>query len=265
MPVDKDFKRLIRQRMQKTGESYTTARAVLLSKSSKSSAPAAPKPQASTSPSRNISGGEEGNRADQGGARAAGNVPIEAYPELAGMSNDAVAKKTGRDWPGWVEILDQADATSMTHRDIARRLVDQHGVGAWWAQTITVGYERIRGLRDVGQRRPAGKKSGSYDANKSKTFPVPVARLYRCFSTKRERERWMPGMDLRVSSSKRDTSVRMIWPDGTRVNAYFVDKGPEKSSVQVQHGGLRDKATVTVVKQDWDHRLAALAAALKRG
>ncbi len=30
MPTDKDFKRLVRGRMQKTGESYTAARATLL-------------------------------------------------------------------------------------------------------------------------------------------------------------------------------------------------------------------------------------------
>jgi len=32
MPVDKDFKRLVRGRMRKTGESYTAARAILLQK-----------------------------------------------------------------------------------------------------------------------------------------------------------------------------------------------------------------------------------------
>ena len=30
MPTDKDFKRLVRTRMRKTGEAYTTARAHLL-------------------------------------------------------------------------------------------------------------------------------------------------------------------------------------------------------------------------------------------
>jgi hypothetical protein len=32
MPRDKDLKRLVRTRMQKTGESYTTARARIVSK-----------------------------------------------------------------------------------------------------------------------------------------------------------------------------------------------------------------------------------------
>jgi len=43
MPTDKDFKRLVRGRMEKTGESYTTARA-LLRKQKPAAAAVAPAP-----------------------------------------------------------------------------------------------------------------------------------------------------------------------------------------------------------------------------
>ena len=52
----------------------------------------------------------------------------------------------------------------------------------WWAQAVTVCYERIKGLRAVGQRR-----DGSFEANKSRTFSVPLVRLYRAFHDARTR------------------------------------------------------------------------------
>jgi len=53
--------------------------------------------------------------------------------------------KTGRTWAQWVRLVDAVDAYAMPHRDIARHLHDQHDVDGWWAQTVTVGYERSAG------------------------------------------------------------------------------------------------------------------------
>ena len=79
-------------------------------------------------------------------------------------------------------------------------------VPAWWAQMVTVGYERIRGLREIGQRR-----GGAFEANKSKTFPVPVDRLYRAFAQKRTRRRWLPD-DVTIRTSKREKSICQTSP-----------------------------------------------------
>ena len=124
---------------------------------------------------------------------------------LAGMSDEAVRAKTGRTWSQWVRALDDVDAATMPHREIARHVRENYeGVSGWWAQTVAVGYERIRGLREIGQRR-----GGGYDANKSKTFAVPVSRLYRAFSVKRTRERWLADVELRIRTSTVDKSMRI--------------------------------------------------------
>lgn len=218
MPRQKDLKRLIRARMQKTGESYTSARNRILER---------------------------------------GLPPAGRFAALAGMSNDAVRAKTGRTWRQWVTALEAVDAAKMPHREIARHVRATYDVSNWWAQTVTVGYERIRGLREIGQRR-----GGSFDANKSKTFGVPVATLYRAFSDKRRRARWLPGVDLTIRTSRVDRSMRITWPDGTPVQAYFTAKGPSKSQVAIQHGGLPDKERVAARKEYWAERLSALAAIL---
>jgi hypothetical protein len=230
MPTNKDFKRLIRSRMQKTGESYTSARAQLLKQRP---------PQASPAP-----------------VRAA---PAD-YARLAGMSDAAVKAKTGCTWERWVKALDYLGAVHLPHRDIAELVRKKYKVGDWWTQTVTVGYERIKGLRDIGQRR-----SGAYEASKSKTLAVPLARLYRAFSDERTRDRWLAGATIGVRTAARGKSMRWTWADGTLVQLYFTGKGRGKSQVAVQHTGLAGREAALRAKQYWGDRLGALARLLKAG
>jgi hypothetical protein len=79
--------------------------------------------------------------------------PLPAnYLELTPVGDDAVQNKTGKTWPEWVATLDAIGAAAMPHRDIATRVYEM-GVPGWWAQNVTVGYERIRGLLAQSQSR----------------------------------------------------------------------------------------------------------------
>ena len=140
MPTQKDLKRLVRARMQRTGEAYTAARLQVLKKE-----------------------------------------PAPDYAKVAGMSNTSVSKKTGRTWAEWVAVLDAARAAEKPHAQIAAH-VRSLGTPDWWTQMVTVGYERIRGLRAKGQGR-----DGGYAAGKSRTFDVPVKRLFNAFANARTR------------------------------------------------------------------------------
>jgi hypothetical protein len=217
MPANKDFKRLVRGRMRKTGEAYTTARANLLKQ----------KPTARVTP--------------------------HDYARLAGKSDTILKEKTGCDWDRWVKALDRVRAYTWPHRDIAKYVSEKYRIPGWWAQTVTVGYERIKGLRAVGQRR-----DGSYEANKSKTLAVPLGRLYEAFSNSRLRRRWLPGVALTIRTAAREKSMRVTWPDHTSVVIGFVRKGSAKSQVALQHGKLPDRASATRMKQYWTERLDAL-------
>jgi hypothetical protein len=219
MPTDKDFKRLVRGRMQKTGESYTTARAHLRRQ----------KPTAAVAP-----------------------APRE-YARLAGRSDTIIKEKTGCTWERWVKALDRAKAYTWPHREIAQYVHEKYQIPGWWSQTVTVGYERIKGLRAIGQRR-----DGSFEANKSRTFAVSLPRLYRAFHDARSRARWLPGVDLTVRTATPEKSMRITWPDKTSVVVGFDRKGPAKSLVALQHMKLPDKASANRVKQYWAERLGAL-------
>jgi hypothetical protein len=97
--------------MEKTGESYTAARAALL---------AAEEPTATEGPALS-------------------------------MSDEAILRRTGRGWEEWFDLLDDWGATERPHREIARWVADEHGIDGWGAQAVTVTYERARGLRAVGE------------------------------------------------------------------------------------------------------------------
>ena len=119
---------------------------------------------------------------------------------------------------------------------------------------MTVGYERIKGLRAVGQRR-----DGAFEANKSRTFAVPLARLYRAFHDPRMRTRWLPGR--RPDGAHRHAArshMRITWPDRTSVVVGFTSMGAAKSQVAIQHGKLTDRAAVLRTKEYWAERLDAL-------
>ena len=224
MPTNKDFKRLVRARMQKTGEAYTTARTHLITR--KQQAPAA----------------------------APASVD---YAKLAGMSDTMTKAKTGCDWERWVKALDHVEAHTWTHREIARYVHDKFKIPGWWSQWVTVGYERIKGLRAVGQRR-----DGGFEVNETKTFPVSLTRLYRACSDARTRARWLPEVGLTVRTATRNKSMRIAWPDQTSVQLFFLGKGAGKSVVAVQHGKLPDKTAATRMKSFWTERLADLGAVL---
>jgi hypothetical protein len=232
MTIHKDFKRLVRARMRKTGESYTAARAQLLSKK------AQPASRASTPPL----------------------VRPSDYAKLGGKSDAILKARTGCTWERWVKALDRVQAHAWPHRDIAAYIVKTYKIPGWWAQSVTVGYERIKGIRAIGQRR-----DGSFEAGKSRTFPVPLATLYAAFDDPRLRARWLPGVDLTVRTATRSKSMRITWPDKTSVDVLFEGQGASKSRVALAHAKLADRAAAAQAKTYWTSRLDALNDILNPG
>ena len=113
MTTQRSFKRLVRSRMEKTGESYTAARASLLT---------AVEPTPATKP-------------------------------VLMTSDEAIRERTGRGWEEWFDLLDAWGAPERTHREIARWVAEQQGIHplAWNAQAVAASYERTRGLRAAGE------------------------------------------------------------------------------------------------------------------
>lgn len=169
------------------------------------------------------------------------------------MSDEAVSKATGRDWSEWVEVLDAWGAMDRTHAEIARHVEAEHEVDAWWAQSVTVGYERIRG------KRRANERADGFSMNASKTVPAPVSELFDWFIDGQKRVKWLGEDALRVRTANPPKSGRFDIADGSGVlAAHFTDKG-EKSSVRLQLDGIATEEALEEQKHLWKSRLDDLA------
>jgi hypothetical protein len=175
-----------------------------------------------------------------------------ATDKLAGISPAAVEKATGRAWAAWLKLLDADGAADLTHKQIAERLHEKHGVGEWWAQMVTVGYEQARG------RRIKHQMTRGFEVTVSKTVNVSVSRLYACWADAKRRKLWLP-VEFEVRKATKNKSMRITWPDGTNVDVNFSVKGPEKSSVGVGHAKLADAKAAEKAKKMWKGYLEGMA------
>jgi hypothetical protein len=172
---------------------------------------------------------------------------------LNGISSAAVAAKTGKTWEQWLKALDSNGAKKLDHKAIVRIVEEKHGLGPWWQQMITVGYEQARGLR-VKHQRPDG-----FSVSASKTFAAPVSELFRAWTDAKRRKTWLPD-PITIRKSTANRSVRITWSaDDTRVEAMFFPKGHEKCQVAVEHSRLAGAAAAAKVKTFWKERLEKLA------
>lgn len=173
--------------------------------------------------------------------------------KTAGISDEAVQAKTGKTWGQWLKVLDADGARKMTHKEIAKLVNERHGVGPWWCQMVTVGYEQARGLREKHET------TAGYQISRSKTVAVPVGRVYKAWQDQRQRGRWLKKPGLTVRTATTNKSMRITWPDGkTSVEVMFYPKGDRKTQVTVQHSKLPDAKAGERMKLYWAEQLGRL-------
>jgi hypothetical protein len=208
------FKRRIRARMEKTGERYGAARRVLIE-----------------------------------GSRKSERRSWVAEPETG---DEALRAATGRGWDEWCDILDAWPGHSGGHTAIANYVRDEHGVDGWWAQTVTVGYERITGLR-----LPYQRPNGTFSAGKSRTVRADAAILRMMLLDDGDRADLFPGFDTEVRSRPGTKVVRIaIGPGTAQITLDDVSDG--RTKVSIAHEGLPSFDDVERWKTYWSEWLAAV-------
>jgi hypothetical protein len=223
MTEDKKFKRRVRDRMSKTGESYTAARSQVVQK-------------------------RDRNRAARKRLSAADDI----------VSDDSLKEATGKTWKEWIAILDEWGARDRKHGEIARFVNEEHGVPGWWSQTVTVGYERATGLR-LKYQRPDGF---SITGSKTVAVPVRVL-FHAFVDDDERKKWFVAGtMSLRTSK-RNHTARFDWEDGSSRVVAWFEDKGPSKSSIALAHERLPDAGEAETMKAMWKKELAELKSYLE--
>ena len=237
MTKNKAQKGAVRERMAKTGERYAAARHYLLDQHLLPPTEPDPEPEKGPAPE-----------------------PAALPPRVAepGMSDASLQRGTGKTWDEWFVLLDAWGAAERTHAEIARHLSEEHGVPGWWAQGVTVGYERARGMRAF-HERPDG-----FSVSATKTVPVPVERLFAAFVDERIRDEWLESGTLRLRTSQPNRSARFdVLADGTRLQVNFTAKGEAKASAALQHEKLRSTDDIEAWRAFWKARLERLTAGVK--
>lgn len=178
--------------------------------------------------------------------------------KLAGITSDAVRLATGKGWDEWLMVLDADGAADMTHAEIAIHLSENRGVGPWWSQMVTVGYEQGRG------RRVKHQKTDGFSVSSSKTVGVPLAKLYSLWADAKRRKVWL-AEPIEIRTATKNKSMRISWSDGTIVSVNFYAKGAGKSMVQVEHVKLKGAAIAAKMKAVWKTRLQRMSDGLVPG
>ena len=244
------LKKVIRARAAKTGERYTTARRHVLAGITVE-APAAPEPSAPAATER------PAPRAVKGG-----------------VSEARVREVTGHGLDHWFKVLDRFGAVQKGHTAAARHLAADHRIPGWYAQGITVAYERARGVRAVNQRC-----DGEYEVSVSKVLTAGTSDVVRALSDKTWRRRWTKAVEPQLVQALGDSldspaskgvvvrpdgqgRYRYTW-DGTIVQLYLYPKPGGKISLVVTNSKLADTATVEARRGQWRTALTELASAVQ--
>lgn len=169
------------------------------------------------------------------------------------QSDSALLDATGKDWAGWFAILENWGASERSHTEIARYLSGDHGVPGWWAQGITVGFERTIGRREVGQRN-----DGSYSSSASKTIKAPMTVVHNALVDDTARGQWLGdgALTLRTQQTK---SARFDESESGLIVAFFLTDKGDKTALQAQVDNVPTAEVSAAWKAIWKDRLTALA------
>jgi hypothetical protein len=224
MTTQRSFKRLVRARMEKTGESYTAARAMLLV------------------------------------ADEPAGEPV-AMPRVLATSDENIVRRTGRGWEEWFDLLDDWGAPERTHRETARWVAEEQDAHplAWNVQAVVSSYERTRGLRAPGEHADGF----AITASKTVSVPVERLFDAFVDASLRRRWLPDGELTERVATRPRSARFDW-GDGTSRVHVTFAAKGAERSTAALQHSRLEDAGEADRMKDYWRERVSALKEELER-
>lgn len=222
MTRNESFKRRIRARMTETGERYGAARRILLEQADRRTA------STDDAPGRRVWVSDPGHTAD------------------------AIREATGRGWDEWADLLDAWPGHDDGHTAIATYVRDELGVDGWWAQTVTVGYERISG-----RRLPHQRADGTFSVSTSRTITVDHEALRDLLLDADGRATLFPTLETTLRSRPTTRDVRLGVGGGVAlIHADARDDG--RTAITVAHEQLTAPEDVPLWRGFWADWLEAL-------
>lgn len=183
------------------------------------------------------------------------------------LSEESVLRGTGKGWKHWFAVLDKFDCRDKGHKESAKYLGGEHGLTAWWSQTVTIEYEVAKGIR-----QPAQRSNALFGTDCQRTVNATIDDCWAAFTTPAGLNSWFSSktrVDLRVGgkytgeggdkctykSIAKNKRIVMTWENpkhkpGSEIEVTFTKSG-EKSVVRVSHTKIANKKERDDLKAAW--------------
>lgn len=167
-------------------------------------------------------------------------------------SDAVILDNTGHSWQYWCEQIDTWPGHDQGHSAVAAWLEQEHEVPGWWAQAITVGWERL-----TGRRLPHQMADGTFTANRSATITADAVVLAALLRDEDGRALLFPGLAPQLRSRVTSKNVRIDLTTGVAELA-ITAKDDGRTTITIQHGKLPAFVDVAHWRAFWGEWLAAL-------
>jgi hypothetical protein len=179
-------------------------------------------------------------------------------------SDESIRQNSGHGWADWIDLIEAGPGRDAGHTAIAAWVHAEHGVPAWWAQGVTVGYERIAGLRLPGQM-----PDGTFSVSRSRVAGLPATLLRAALQGDDARADLFAGLETVLRSKPASKALRFALsrhaePLGSLL--FSADPLPDgRLRLTVTHDKLPSFDAGELWKQYWTAWLAAVADAAGPG
>jgi hypothetical protein len=172
-------------------------------------------------------------------------------------SDAKIRENTGHTWDEWIDLIDAGPGRTAGHTAIAAWVQAVHGVPGWWAQGVTVGYERITGLRLPGQM-----PDGTFSVSRSRVLGLSADRLRAILLDDSGRADLFPGLDTVLRSKPTSKALRFAAASsGAPLGSLLFSADPQPEGrlrLTVTHDKLTGSDEAERWKQFWADWLAAV-------
>jgi hypothetical protein len=176
------------------------------------------------------------------------------------QTDEKIRENTGHTWDEWADLIEAGPGRLAGHTAIAAWVQAEHGLTGWWAQGVTVSYERIAGLRLPGQM-----PDGTFSVSRSRVLELSVELLRAALLDDAGRADLFPGIDTVLRSKPASKALRFAASQaGESLGSLLFSADPlpdGRLRVTVTHDKLPGVDEGEAWKQFWADWLAAVAQA----
>lgn len=191
------------------------------------------------------------------------------------ITSNSVHKHTDKNWDQWIQILNKAGASNLTHKEIVLLLKNKYKLSAWWQQLVTSCYEVY-----IGRKIPGQNSKGHYQTTVTKVFHVDQKKLWKLIMSDLGVSIWLKPLSpvkiliknqfecegeifgefrtMLAPKRIRFTWQDSDWPQSTTVQIYLFQQGKNKTGIAFMHEKLKDLRAKNQMHAYWRNVLNEL-------